>query len=69
MSIPSSPQPSAHLDEDSVHTPPSISPSTTRAVAIIKNHALQHRLSIEPRIYEAGFEVRAERAADVIGST
>lgn len=30
----------------------------TRTVAIIKNHALQHRFDIEPRIQEASFEVR-----------
>ena len=30
----------------------------TRTVAIIKNHALQHRFDIEPRIIEANFEVR-----------
>jgi hypothetical protein len=29
----------------------------TRTVAIIKNHALQHRFDIEARISEAGFEV------------
>ena len=29
----------------------------TRTVAIIKNHALQHRFDIEPRIQEASFEV------------
>ena len=31
--------------------------ATTRTVAIIKTHALKHRLDIEPRILEAGFEV------------
>lgn len=30
----------------------------TRTVAIIKTHALDHRFDIEPRISEAGFEVR-----------
>lgn len=29
----------------------------TRTVAIIKNHALQYRFDIEPRIQEASFEV------------
>ena len=29
----------------------------TRTVAIIKNHALEHRMSIEERIQKAGFEV------------
>ena len=33
----------------------------TRTVAIIKNHALQHRFDIEPRILEANFEVRVIR--------
>lgn len=32
--------------------------TSTRTVAIIKNHALQHRFDIEPRILEANFEVR-----------
>ena len=32
-------------------------PSSTRTVAIIKNHALAHRFDIEPRILEASFEV------------
>ena len=31
---------------------------TTRTVAIIKPHALDHRFDIEQRISEAGFEVR-----------
>ena len=30
---------------------------STRTVAIIKNHALNHRFDIELRISEAGFEV------------
>jgi len=30
----------------------------TRTVAIIKNHALEHRFEIERRIQEASFEVR-----------
>lgn len=29
----------------------------TRTVAIVKNHALEHRLEIESRMTEAGFEV------------
>ncbi|ESK90481.1 thioredoxin domain-containing protein 6 [Moniliophthora roreri MCA 2997] len=33
----------------------------TRTVAIIKNHALAHRLDIEPRIVEANFEIVKER--------
>ncbi|KAH7915859.1 hypothetical protein BJ138DRAFT_1141035 [Hygrophoropsis aurantiaca] len=40
------------------------SPSTyvlTRTVAMIKTHALEHRLDIEPRILEAGFEIVKER--------
>ena len=31
----------------------------TRTVAIIKNHALKYRLTIERSIEEAGFEVRS----------
>ncbi|KAI0755011.1 hypothetical protein C8Q80DRAFT_1094786 [Daedaleopsis nitida] len=34
---------------------------TTRTVAIIKNHALNHRFEIEPRISDAGFEIVKER--------
>lgn len=33
----------------------------TRTVAIIKSHALEHRLTIERRIEEAGFEIVKER--------
>ena len=33
----------------------------TRTLAIIKPHALKHRLTIEPRILEAGFEIIKER--------
>lgn len=45
---------------------PSLSPMgrqvpVTRTVAIIKNHALQHRFDIEPRIQEASFEVRNKK--------
>ena len=37
---------------------PSTNAKRTRTVAIIKTHALDHRFDIEPRISEAGFEVR-----------
>lgn len=30
----------------------------SRTVAIVKNHALEHRMAIEKKIEEAGFEVR-----------
>lgn len=30
----------------------------TRTVALIKQHALEHRMDIERRVEEAGFEVR-----------
>ncbi|KAF5352536.1 hypothetical protein D9756_006159 [Leucocoprinus leucothites] len=49
------------------HQEPSLSSSmarsapVTRTVAIIKNHALQHRFNIEPRIQEASFEIVKER--------
>ncbi|KAH0832325.1 hypothetical protein J3R83DRAFT_13338 [Lanmaoa asiatica] len=47
-------------DLDHVHSSPS--PSTlTRTVAIIKTHALEQRLEIEPRILEANFEIVKER--------
>ncbi|KAL9716647.1 hypothetical protein Ac2012v2_001098 [Leucoagaricus gongylophorus] len=36
----------------------------TRTVAIIKNHALQHRFDIEPRIQEASFEIVKERQVE-----
>ncbi|KDQ62366.1 hypothetical protein JAAARDRAFT_66107 [Jaapia argillacea MUCL 33604] len=36
----------------------------TRTVAIIKNHALDHRLELEPRIIDAGFEIVKERQMD-----
>src|ERR1700744_369260 len=39
----------------------SSSSSKTRTLAIIKPHALKHRLTIEPRIIEAGFEIVKER--------
>lgn len=38
------------------HSSPSLS-TLTRTVAIIKTHALEQRLEIEPRILEANFEV------------
>jgi len=55
MSVPSSP---THLaaQEDGAVLRSSTLPRT-RTVAIVKNHALPHRLDIEPRISEAGFEV------------
>lgn len=40
-----------------VHSSPSV---LTRTVAIIKTHALEHRLEIEPRILEANFEVSSQ---------
>lgn len=43
-------------DSGHVHTSPSLS-TLTRTVAIIKTHALEQRLEIEPRILEANFEV------------
>ncbi|EGN97859.1 hypothetical protein SERLA73DRAFT_168981 [Serpula lacrymans var. lacrymans S7.3] len=67
---------SAHLSPKVLPTTPSpgLSPNSatspalggspaavTRTVAIIKNHALQNRLDIEPRILEAGFEIVKER--------
>lgn len=39
-----------------VHSSPSLS-TLTRTVAIIKTHALEQRLEIEPHILEANFEV------------
>ena len=33
----------------------------TRTLAILKPHVLKHRLTIEPRIIEAGFEIVKER--------
>ena len=56
MSVPSSPTHFAAQDDHAVLR--SLSLPRTRTVAIVKNHALQHRLDIEPRISEAGFEVR-----------
>ena len=55
MSVPSSPTHFAAQDNNAVlHF--SVLPRT-RTVAIVKNHAFPHRLDIEPRISEAGFEV------------
>jgi len=56
MSVPSSPTRFAAQDDDAVRHPSAL--PRTRTVAIVKNHALPHRLDIEPRISEAGFEVR-----------
>ncbi|KAG8214874.1 hypothetical protein J3R82DRAFT_10044 [Butyriboletus roseoflavus] len=48
--------------QDLGHLHPSPSLSTlTRTVAIIKTHALEQRLEIEPRILEANFEIVKER--------
>lgn len=55
MSVPSSP--TRFATQDGLASLLSSLPRT-RTVAIVKNHALQHRLDIEPRIFEAGFEVR-----------
>lgn len=54
-----SPQPEdVNVPEEAPLTPIPTSPSsTTRTVAIIKTHALDHRFDIEQRISEAGFEV------------
>ncbi|KZT09119.1 uncharacterized protein LAESUDRAFT_647207 [Laetiporus sulphureus 93-53] len=54
VELPSSPTP--------LPTSPSTATSrTTRTVAIIKHHALEHRFDIEQRISEAGFEIVKER--------
>ena len=37
----------------------------TRTVAIVKNHALDHRFDIESRMLEAGFEVRSSFALSI----
>ncbi|TBU28651.1 hypothetical protein BD311DRAFT_320876 [Dichomitus squalens] len=55
MSTPSSPY---QAPGEIISSP--ISP-TTRTVAIIKNHALNHRFEIELRISDAGFEIVKER--------
>ena len=56
MSVPSSPTHFPAQDDHVVPRSPLL--PRTRTVAIVKNHALLHRLDIEPRISEAGFEVR-----------
>lgn len=53
-SPPQSSSPTPEVEYEEVAVPASVS---TRTVAIIKNHALQHRFDIEPRILEANFEV------------
>lgn len=50
MSAPSSPV----QDDSGYSSPPG---KRTRTVAIVKNHALDHRFDIEMRMTEAGFEV------------
>jgi len=56
MAVPSSPTRfAAQGDRAILHSSPL---PRTRTVAIVKNHALHYRLDIEPRISEAGFEVR-----------
>jgi hypothetical protein len=50
-------------NDDAVHNSPTPTPnsplvSSTRTVAIIKPHAVDHRFEIEHRITEAKFEVR-----------
>jgi len=52
---PSPPSHFAAQDNHAVRSPPL---PRTRTVALIKNHALHHRLDIEPLICEAGFDVR-----------
>jgi hypothetical protein len=59
MSLASSPIPPAHSEQDPSSPADDTPHAITRTVAIIKTHALDHRLDIEPRIYEAGFEVRS----------
>lgn len=68
MSVPSSPLSPARLDEEPALSMQDLTlnhNTITRTVAIIKNHALVHRLDIEPRITEAGFEVRCVVAGGV----
>jgi hypothetical protein len=60
MSQPSSPHKHGHADIQVDPFSSSVSASegpVTRTVAIIKNHALEHRFDIEHRIQEAKFEV------------
>ncbi|KZO97036.1 hypothetical protein CALVIDRAFT_536500 [Calocera viscosa TUFC12733] len=47
-------------------TTPSSSPSrvVTRTIAILKPNAVKHRLTIEPRLVEAGFEIVKERQVE-----
>jgi hypothetical protein len=47
--------------QDSITAPGTLNSKKTRTLAIIKPHALKHRLTIEPRILEAGFEIIKER--------
>ena len=54
----SSPILDGYASEDNFEEVVSSPAATTRTVAIIKNHALNHRFDIEHRISEAGFEVR-----------
>jgi hypothetical protein len=56
MSVPSSSP--THLTGQDGHPVHLSSLPRTRTVAIVKKHALHNRLDIEPRIFEAGFEVR-----------
>ncbi|KAG2009578.1 hypothetical protein CC2G_012493 [Coprinopsis cinerea AmutBmut pab1-1] len=58
-------QPQQHLQTPSqphsAYSSPARNVPITRTVAIIKNHALQHRFEIERRIQEASFEIVKER--------
>lgn len=56
MSVPSSPV----QHESPVEELPSPAAKRTRTVAIVKNHALDHRFDIEMKMTEAGFEVRLQ---------
>ena len=40
----------------------------TRIVAIIKNHALEHRFDIEQKILEANFEVRPSGSEEALNA-
>ena len=45
-------------------SPPSVASSgslPSRTLAVLKPHAVKHRLTIEPRILQAGFEIVKER--------
>jgi nucleoside diphosphate kinase len=59
MSVPSSSP--THLTGQDGHPVHLASLPRTRTVAIVKKHALHNRLDIEPRIFEAGFEIVKER--------